>query len=1185
MKSISFVFILLTLTGLKAQTLSISAQDTVCRLDVVDFVNSSSGIDSVQWDFCPGDLQLAPLSESSYDIPASTSNLDEVDIVYDGVNYYGFILGLDNTLGRITIGDSLTDNPSSFTNFGTVGTISSPRRVSAIKEGTTWYLFIANLSNNSISRIDFGSDIGGSISSSLNLGNIGSELSQPFAIEALELNGSYYLLVGNHSAMAIKIFDYGNSFSNTPSLINTISAPTAMGRTTSIETVTLDGEIHLVVSGQSNGYVYSMGSSLSNTAVEIHDLGSLGPLSGPRDLDVIFDNGEIFINVISLSGNYYSYRFDENWNFIEYNDYGQIPEISDETRSIHFQQQHSAWTGFSINRSSNKELVLIRYPNNCSGTKTSSSEDDPTDVSYDSLGWSYYTVHGFADGFRYHLRDSLFVQGVDGVYFNSEYNCSNTNTNFIPVPILEGSNVVSYSWNFDDPGSGGGANTSSEANPTHIFTTPGDYNVFLEVTDDCSLTSDTTISVKIYDENDLTPDFEAESTTFCINSPYQFNDLSFAAEDFPQSWAWSVDGIVQSTDQNPMLTFSSEGNVTVRLVVTGLSGCDKIAEQVINISPGPTAGFTPSATSACEGDVISFTDTSSGDSQDYFWDFQNGFTSTASSPPAQLYENSGSYFVSLRTTDAQGCQNTFTQEISIAASPQISIDFDIPCTSPDGVQFYDLTTVEGADIVSWSWEVNGEEVSTEQNPTINFSSTGVKTVGLTVLSSNGCEQYASEDIEVLTAPSPDFSINLGCQGETTTFTDETSSVGNPIVSWLWTVDGTNYGTQDINHIFENPGSYDVTLEVTGQNFCSETITQTVEIIELPQVSFAVNGECDNQIIQVIDESTTSEDPVVSRRWMLDGANVGNGTELLLDEMEDGTYELGLELETEFGCVVNATQMLEINDAPESLFTSSRTYGIPGDQLTFTNTSTGGTSYQWLLDGALRSIESGSESITFPNPGEYIVGLVSENSLGCYDTTSQEILIAVPEVDLAIGSFELVNENNTGKIFMEIQNFSNLPVEITEAQLVLENEFRVSEQILEFIGVGESSLVSLNVGIPMTVSEPSYFCVKLISQYTAFDDINPVNNEKCLTIQPAVQVEDPFPNPVSDQFRLKVVVPDDGAATLRLINSAGKIHKENLFEATTGLNNFFVDMSTLNPGIYYVTVDVLGYTFKRKVIKL
>ena len=120
---------------------------------------------------------------------------------------------------------------------------------------------------------------------------------------------------------------------------------------------------------------------------------------------------------------------------------------------------------------------------------------------------------------------------------------------------------------------------------------------------------------------------------------------------------------------------------------------------------------------------------------------------------------------------------------------------------------------------------------------------------------------------------------------------------------------------------------------------------------------------------------------------------------------------------------------------------------------------------------------------------------------------------------------------------------------------------------------------------MTVSEPSYFCVKLISQYTAFDDINPVNNEKCLTIQPAVQVEDPFPNPVSDQFRLKVVVPDDGAATLRLINSAGKIHKENLFEATTGLNNFFVDMSTLNPGIYYVTVDVLGYTFKRKVIKL
>ncbi|MEP5103456.1 MAG: T9SS type A sorting domain-containing protein, partial [Ekhidna sp.] len=406
-----------------------------------------------------------------------------------------------------------------------------------------------------------------------------------------------------------------------------------------------------------------------------------------------------------------------------------------------------------------------------------------------------------------------------------------------------------------------------------------------------------------------------------------------------------------------------------------------------------------------------------------------------------------------------------------------------------------------------------------------------------------------------------------------------------IISWLWFVDGVSYTTENVSHVFDDFGSYEVSLEVTSQNFCAESITKTIEILQPPTIDFSMDGDCDNVLIEVLDLSTEFNDLIISRTWRLNDEEVGNGSLLYLNQLESDSYTLTLEVQTESGCINSMSQPLEINDSPTSSFTSSRSYGLPNDQLTFTNTSSGATSFQWLLNGEPAGNDPNAETYLFSEAGTHIVGLVALNSLGCVDTTNQEILIEVPEIDLSIGSFDLVQENNTGKIFLEIQNLSNLPVESFEAQIVLENQFMVTEQINTLIDIGETTLVSLNVGIPLVTSEPAYFCVSLSSPYVDYEDLNPIDNEKCLTIQPKVRVEDPFPNPVSDEFRLKVIVPNEGAVKLTLLNSAGKIQTERIYNASTGLNNFIFDMSLLDPGIYYITVDVNGELTQRKVIKL
>jgi PKD repeat protein len=290
-----------------------------------------------------------------------------------------------------------------------------------------------------------------------------------------------------------------------------------------------------------------------------------------------------------------------------------------------------------------------------------------------------------------------------------------------------------------------------------------------------------------------------------------------------------------------------------------------------------------------------------------------------------------------------------TNEVIVTHIPEVNFDFELACSSVSGVQFTDLSTVENADLVAWTWLVDGEEMSIEQNPNITFESAGIKTIRLVAQSSNGCESVYEEDIEIRSSPEPNFSFDIGCQGEISTFTDITIDAGNPIIQWMWTIEGVVYNTQEVDHVFNSNGLFDVTLEVTAEDFCSEKITKTIEVQQPPNVAFSIDGHCSNDLITLTDNSTDFVDKIVSRNWKLNDQPIGNGLEVLVDQLDAGTYHIELEVETDVGCFVSQFQDLVINPTPIASFNSSKTYGLPGDRITFTNTSTGGSSYEWLID--------------------------------------------------------------------------------------------------------------------------------------------------------------------------------------------------------------------------------------------
>ena len=1155
-----------------SSSFSLSAS-SYCRGESIEGVNSSLNSSSYLWTLCGDELGGSSEGVTTYTTGSSYTavySLDILDSVGVTVRNAGLLYHLDFTSDMSTLESTTlyTDESSNF---------SSPRDISLIYTGTEYYGLVANSGSSNVTRLSWGSDLSADPVYD-DLSGMSEAITNTHGLDLIEDGGNYYGFVGKDGTGEMYVLDFGTSMTNTPSVsgpylisdvsgIQGISMVRDCGVLKGLVTSLSDSELHLVsfdnglgmppsVSeiaisdadwlspakvklGVENGYYYgfvqcdqgnvfrlSFGSVLS-TSPAVEDLGSLSVGGyGIALSESSSGEGRLFGVAYTGSPGLYGMDFD-----------GGVCEESMSSTEV---------SGLlTSNTSGTYDLRLIAYD----------AEGD-FDVSEESV--TILTSESPDIGF--HLDDSRCLANV------SIFTPSNTE-------------LTNYSWDFD----GDGVEDSDEVSPTFDYSTlgAGTYTVLLNVNDGtCSNFYEE--KVQIYSEPPV-PVVGASTTSACESTEIIFTNSTDESQHtgvISYEWDFDNDGIVDSIDPNPTYSYPIAGDYTVS-IVSVIPGCESNETLIdITVNELPVAAFF--ATTACEEETTEFTH-NSPDAVSWNWDFSDGNTSISENP-THIFSGSGSYFVELTVTNANGCSDTQIEEVVVSDIPEVAFDFETLCTTSGGIQFSDLSTVDDADLVAWSWRIDDVEASTDQNPILSFESEGTVTVTLVATSSSGCELSYSEEVEILPTPVPDFLSNVSCLGEVSTFEDLTDAPGNSIVSWLWDVDGTIYTTEEIEHTFDEPGIYDVTLEVIGQNFCSESITKSVEVLQLPIADFILSGDCDNEFLQAEDLSTAFDDAITSKRWLLDGDLIGNGDEIILSSLDEGLYDLTLELETSSGCIVSTTENLSINPSPTAAFAFDRFYGIPDEILTATNSSDNASSYTWLVDGTPISSSATTQAFTFPEAGTYRIDLLASNSLGCIDTVTQEVLIQIPEVDLAITDFTLDEQGSSGRVLLEITNRSNLPVDLTSVQITLENSLSVVEEVSQFIDVGDSSLVTLATLIPLQVSEPAYFCVNLSSQYADYPDLTPIDNEECVTLEPEIVVENPFPNPVREEFRMKIVSPSSDPIIVKLVSSSGSIEYENSFNSEEGLNNLAIDMRNLRAGIYFVVIEVGGDRYRKKVVK-
>ena len=572
--------------------------------------------------------------------------------------------------------------------------------------------------------------------------------------------------------------------------------------------------------------------------------------------------------------------------------------------------------------------------------------------------------------------------------------CPPLTTNFISLSPVQG---LTYLWNFGD------GTTSTQANPTHDYTTSGNFNVSLIIRDSLGCT-DTLKKVNYIQTINPAANYIPPPTTVgCAPLTTQFTDATVGAN----SWNWNFGDGTTSTDQNPVHSYSVPGNYTVSLTTSSSNG--GCSTSISNFSSfqvqGGYAGFNHTET-ICPPYIASFQDTSMN-AVSWFWDFGDGATSTLQNPNHQ-YAVAGYHSASLTITTSDGCSYTTMQSNSVYFRPFGANFYGIPQDTifPNPVQFY----ANSLGATSWLWDFGDGTTSTLQDPLHIFQTPGNYNVTLTI--SNGvCSLFydpppfvfGTPDITPIDGGNPGAPVvQRGCAPLNVLFTNAIPGA----VVWHWNFgDGDTSSVEFPYHTYSKPGVYTVSLTTEDTlNIVQTMLMDSIVRVSGPEAGFIIiqNASCTNTQVTLVDTSRNGQ----SWSWAFgDGtsSNVRNPNHTY--NTTTPNYIITQTVSDTLGCTSRISKSIYSNFISPLIASETEICGL--DTVHFYTSLQNYSSYLWDFGDSTTSTQA-TPSHIYTREGVYDVKLTVTDSYGCSQTFNINPAITV---NLPIADFTTTTRRN------------------------------------------------------------------------------------------------------------------------------------------------------------------------------
>jgi PKD repeat protein len=279
------------------------------------------------------------------------------------------------------------------------------------------------------------------------------------------------------------------------------------------------------------------------------------------------------------------------------------------------------------NQSANAESYQWAFPG---GEPAASTEENPV-VVYHTPGVYPVTLTAInpAGSGALTKMDHIVVSGAPTAGF--DYAIAETTVSFDNATA----GADTYLWLFGD------GQSSTAAEPVHVFPGAGEFEVLLIATNACGV--DTALqTISIVGEAPL-PTIALADTMGCAPLALAFSASYVGGE--PTAWQWSFPGgePATSNEPNPVVVYSAPGTYSVSLVMSNAFGENSAtAADIVTVREQPAADFT----SSIDELTLTITDVAQGNGWSYLWDFGDGNTSSTMLP-VHTYAAPGNYLVEL----------------------------------------------------------------------------------------------------------------------------------------------------------------------------------------------------------------------------------------------------------------------------------------------------------------------------------------------------------------------------------------------------------------------------------------------------------------------------------------------------------------------------------------------------------
>lgn len=465
----------------------------------------------------------------------------------------------------------------------------------------------------------------------------------------------------------------------------------------------------------------------------------------------------------------------------------------------------------------------------------------------------------------------------------------------------------------------------------------------------------------------------------CVESEIKFLNSSMDAAG--QLWDFG-DG-TQSTAISPTHTYMNPGVYTVTL--TGYStsnNCPSTTTSTIEILDRPVADFKPSTLTGCSPLTVDFTNASSGPGNlGYVWTFGDGSSADFSTDPTHVFSTPGSYAVSLRAYDANGCYSD-TAHVVVQVYPSPDGGIGLP---PGPICFGQgaLSFVNGyPNAVSFNWNVNGQVFNTHH---IQWSPPAVGTYSVSLMVGNiyQCRDTTEAIFEVLPPPEAKMTPDKwnGCEDLLLQFTN-TSVNGD---EYLWSFgEGSTSIDPDPQFLYTEPGTYQASLVAFAANGCPADTTQvTIVVYPTPNADFTFQKNVLCGVPQVVS-FTNLTDQADAWSWQFGTNATAVQKDPAYTYTEPGIYPVRLIASTTKQCRDTSWQEIEILGQPIADFDIGPGEGCSPLTIPLVNLSTDALSYTWIVEG-MGTFQEKTPSLTFKQPGTYDIQLIARYTDQCQDT--------------------------------------------------------------------------------------------------------------------------------------------------------------------------------------------------------